>query len=290
MQSKLFPFIIAFFFHSILTAQPIEFPLDTNIVTIDGVLNNSEWQNAETIMIGVNTTDNVQVMFKHDNTAIYFAFSGKLESANALFPEVLIDPQNVGGSSWSVGQWWFHVSATDCENDTAYGKYSNCMATQPDWEGAPNFTAGAPMTDTVEIRIPFSKVGFNPATMDTMGIVMMVSNTATIFRTYPTGSDKDVPNKWAKATFSKYYASVSNAQKMEEIKLFPNPAKNYIYLSGLEKGNVIQVYDMVGRMVETIIADESYISLQLGKYLSGVYTMLIKDNENKTSQHKIIKQ
>ncbi len=106
-------------------AQHIEFPLDMAVVTIDGVLQQPEWKNAKKTTIGVNATDSVQVLYKHDNNAMYFAFTGKLESAMALFPEVLTDGENKGGANWVSGQWWFHVSATDCENNGGYGVYTN---------------------------------------------------------------------------------------------------------------------------------------------------------------------
>jgi len=257
------------------TAQHIEFPLDTNKVTVDGVLQASEWANAQTVMIGINTADNVQVMFKHDGTAMYLAYSGKLESANSLFPEVLTDAGNLGGNAWVSGQWWLHVSATDCENDGAYGVYTNCMATQPGWEGAPNFAPGPPMTDTVEIRIPFAKVGFNPATMDTMGISFMVTNTANIFRLYPTGADKDVPATWAKATFSKAFAGVDKYRLNRDICIYPNPVSNILYVKGAVAGSTLYLKDITGRVVGTKAVSGGNDMMQLSEYAPGVYIVEI---------------
>lgn len=265
-------------------AQHIEFPLDTNVVTIDGVMNPSEWDKAETIMIGVNTADDVQVKFKHDNTAMYFAFSGKLESANALFPEVLMDPMNVGGSSWSVGQWWFHVSATDCENDTTYGSYSNCMATQPGWTAEPNFSAGAPMTDTVEIRIPFSKVGFSIATMDTIGMVMMVTNTATAFHTYPGSADKDVPSTWMKATFSEYHVAINDVILHPSINIYPNPARDVIYITGAVINSTVAIADLTGRILLKDLVRAKDHSISVGDLPKGTYLLTISDSKGHNYQ------
>lgn len=265
------------------SAQSIEFPLDTNAVTIDGVMSASEWDAAETIQINVNTTDKVGVKFKHDNTAMYFAFYGKLESANALFPEVLIDPQNIGGNSWSVGQWWFHVSATDCENDTTYGSYSNCMTVQPDWEGAPNFSAGAPMTDTVEIRIPFSKVGFNTMTMDTMGMVLMVTNTLSAFHTYPSSADKDVPSTWMKATFSKYHVHIADLEG-PELKLYPNPVKNKLHLDGVKRGQVMTISDLRGRVVLSKVVTGDKEQLDVAQLAPGTYALKVEEGRDRISE------
>lgn len=204
LLSKLSLLVCTMFLAGNLCAQAIHFPLDAAPVTIDGVMNTSEWTNANSIGIPVSATDTVRVKFKHDGMAMYFAFYGKLQTANALFPEVLTDGANVGGSSWVAGQWWLHVSATDCENQGGYGIYNNCKTVQPDWEGAPNFIMTGPPTDTVEMRVPFSKVGFDPATMESMGMMMLVTNTATIFQGYPAAADRNMPATWGKATFGKF--------------------------------------------------------------------------------------
>lgn len=266
---------ITFALTTTISAQPIIFPLDTNAVTIDGILNLSEWQYAETATIVVNSTDNVEVKYKHDGTAMYFAFSGKLESANVLFPEILTDAQNLGGSYWSPGQWWLHVSATDCENNGSYGVYNDCKATQPGWEGTPNFISGLPNTDTVELRIPFSKIGFNPATMDTMGIAMMVTNTATIFKLNSTGANKDAPASWSKAVFSKFYADISKVREESNIKFYPNPVNDVLHLSGVTKGATISISDMAGRVLFKEHAKETTMDIAVSYLVHGIYTVRV---------------
>lgn len=257
-------------------AQHIEFPLDMGAVTIDGVLQQPEWQNAKKATIGVNATDSVQVLYKHDNSAMYFAFTGKLESATALFPEVLTDGEHKGGANWVSGQWWFHVSATDCENNGGYGVYTNCQATQPDWIGGPNFTSGAPMTDTVEIKIPFAKTGFNPATMDTMGIAFMVTNTATIFKLYPSAADRNQPATWANATFSKIPAGIATLSEKGRVTIYPNPAKEVVQVSGFEKGSVLQVKDMTGRTLYSKIANHTGDIIFLQGFAPGIYIIEVE--------------
>ncbi len=187
-------------------AQPIEFPYDTAAITIDGHLAVNEWRYAHSIKIGISSADSILVLYKHDMNVMYFAYAGKLESSNALFPEVLVDPQNAKSSAWTSDQWWLHVSATDCENKGGYGVYSNCAVTQPGWEGGPNFTSGAPYTDTVEIKIPFSKTGFDIVTQDSMGIALLVTNTFSIFRLFPYTANRNIPSTWTTATFSKVLA------------------------------------------------------------------------------------
>lgn len=272
--------ILVVLFATSVSAQHIEFPLDTNSVTIDGDITAAEWQNAETILINVNTAETVSVMFKHDGNAMYFAFSGKLESANSLFPEVLADPKNTGGSAWSNGQWWFHVSATDCEDSTGYGIYNNCMAVQPDWLGAPNFTVGPPATDSVEIRIPFSKVGFDPVLMDTMGIVMMVTNTATAYHLYPTSADKNTPDTWAKATFSKFYAGINAIQDKKGPDIYPNPVTDVLHVDMHDTDAKLAITDMFGRILYSQNGSGK-AAIPVSSYSPGIYTISIETKHHR---------
>src|SRR5690606_27195184 len=111
-MNKVLLFVSALCLAGNVQAQSVTIPYDMATVNADGVLDMNEWQNATQIAIHINTNDSVTVRMKHDMAAMYFAFTGKLESANALFPEVMFDPQEIKGNNWVNGQWWFHVSAT----------------------------------------------------------------------------------------------------------------------------------------------------------------------------------
>lgn len=270
-------------------AQHIVFPLDTNSIITDGVLHTQEWQHAAIAAIAVSGTDTVYVRYQHDNMAMHFAFTGRLESANALFPEVLTDGANVGGANWVNGQWWFHVSAADCDNSGGYGVYNNCLATQPDWKGGPNFTPGMPITDTVEITIPFAKAGFNTATMDTMGIAFLVTNTATIFKLFPTAADRNQPATWAKAMFSKVPANIGVPTYAEEIVLCPNPAREQLYIDGLTIGSPVNITDATGRLCAAIVATEPKQMISLHAWSSGIYIIEVANAAGVKQYRKIQK-
>jgi hypothetical protein len=259
-------------YSSIIYAQGITIPYDAATVTVDGIMNTNEWAKAARTAIPVSATDSVNVYYKNDGTALYFAYTGKLESANALFPEILIDPQLAKGSLWTNGQWWFHVSATDCENNGAYGVYNNCQLIQPDWEGANNFVAGAPYTDTVEIRIPFSKINFNPATQSEMGIVFLVTNTASIWKLWPSTADRNIPSTWSGATVSKF-PLVVNEPAPAIIKIYPNPAQTSIMFEGIMADSEIKLADVTGR----VVVAQYYTGqpLTISSLLPGVYNVQV---------------
>ncbi|MBZ0097528.1 MAG: T9SS type A sorting domain-containing protein [Taibaiella sp.] len=285
---RLFPTILASLLTLPVAGQHIVFPLDNNPVTVDGVLHAAEWQYAETASIAVTGMDYVTVMYKHDNTAMYFAFTGKLESANMLFPEIVTDAANLGGATWTSGQWWLHVSATNCENNGGYGVFNDCKASQPGWEAAPNFASGTPITDTVEIRVPFAKIGFNPAAMDTMGIAFLVTNTATVFRTFPGSADRYQPTTWAKATFSKIPAGIDSVNGKMGKNVYPNPAADKIYVNGLMKGSIVSLVSIDGRRCGSFTADATSGEFALGHFPPGWYLVEVADSYGKY-YHKVYK-
>lgn len=272
------------------TAQHIVFPLDNSLVSIDGILQNAEWQHAHKALIQVNTSDSITVLYKHDNTAMYFAFTGKLESANALFPEILTDAANAGGASWSNGQWWLHVSATDCEHNGAYGVYNDCKLTQPGWEAGPNFAAGAPVTDTVEIKIPFTKVGFNTATMDTMGIAFVATNTANVFKLFPASANRNQPVTWAKATFSKIPADVSVIENRMKIVVYPNPVTDQLFIDGLPEGEELTITDLSGKIISSHSTTGYITKISLQQLASGWYIIKLANVYGGNLNYKIYKE
>jgi len=218
--------------------------------------------------------------------AIYFAFNGKLESANALFPEVLFDPQLARGSSWINGQWWFHVSATDCENNGGYGVYNNCQLVQPDWQGVNNFMPGAPYTDTVEMRIPFSKIGFNPTTHHEMGIAFLVTNTANIFKLWPATADRNVPSTWSTAGISTFPVDIPEKQ-LHNVHIYPNPVSEMLVLEGIQQGAIIKCINISGQIALQVLYDGTPI--EVSNLLPGLYHLLIIQGDNIIHQQNIQK-
>lgn len=273
-----------------VNAQTLIIPLDTNSVTIDGSLNVSEWQYARASTIKVNAIDSITVYCKYYQGSIYFAFTGKLESANSLFPEVLLDVKNKGGATWVNDQWWLHVSATDCEHDGAYGIYDNCKVTQPEWEAGPNFSPGNPITDTVEIKVPFSKIGFDINTMDTIGLAFVATNTATVFKLFPAAADRNKPETWAKAIFSKTMTSVKMSHEKKVLKIYPNPAQTKLFIRELLTGDRVVLYDMMGRTLQSILVKDPQFSINMQGLVAGTYIIEITEANGNRKFQKIVKQ
>src|SRR5687767_5395371 len=125
MKIYLLPFYCTFFLQIIISFSPVNAQLIINVPygaasTIDGTFSPGEWDDAN--MLVLTASPQTKVLYKHDSSNFYIAFAGNLQSGNK-FPEILLDINNAKTSGWQDDDWWFHVSATDCEYKAEYGNY-----------------------------------------------------------------------------------------------------------------------------------------------------------------------
>ena len=260
-------------------------------VIVDGVINQAEWQNSARLSFVQSNGDTTEILFHHDQLNLFFAFSGNLESGQMVFPEVLIDVDHSKSANWEPDDWWFHVSATDCDYQGTYGNYDSCAMQRPDWQAVPNFAPGGPKTDIIEVKIPFSKLNyvFNP--FDTLGIAFVLSNTVNIFNTWPTTADRMIPAGWADAIL---FPSLGAEEiKSPDWSLYPNPASGDLNihcgsLSGLAKA---RIYSNTGRLLsqhKVILASGSSVGLQIDVD-PGLYILELECENVRTSSLFIVK-
>ncbi|HYG53195.1 MAG TPA: T9SS type A sorting domain-containing protein [Flavobacteriales bacterium] len=220
------------------------------VPVIDGIISPGEWNDSDSCQIAISGSLKVTVRFKHDGSNLYFVYYNHLESA-VRCPEVNLDINNSKSTSWQGDDWWFHASGTDCENNGAPNVYSDCLAVQPDWEAVPNFVSGGANEDTVEMRLPFSKIGFAySGGIDTIGLALDVTNTFSAWNMYPSTATVNDPSTWANGIFYNYAAGIKDTGKPgDEIVLYPNPAAGQFFISGQNSHGKIRVYDITGKMV-----------------------------------------
>lgn len=280
-MKKVFTLLTALCVGILSYGQSISVPFELSTVTIDGQVNASEWQHADSVKVGLSPTDTVTVFFKHDMQNIYFAFCGPLESysLSALYPEVLFDPQLTKSNSWQSGQWWFHVSATDCEHEGAYGINTNCQAVQPGWEGAPNQIPGPPDTDSIEMKIPYSKIGFNAVTQYDMGMAFVLTNTNNLFYMWPPTADKDVPSTWSDTKIIKFPVGTQNVDAGKRSSVYPNPATDELRIDGLSNGGYVKLTDALGRVVKSIYLPKGDNTINVSSIPNGVYQLQMVSND-----------
>lgn len=231
---------------------------------LDGKVGSAEWNAANAVNISIQGGSNaIPVFFMHDSSSIYIAYQGNLQSSNIRFPEVLIDLENDKSAGWMNDDWWFHVSATDCEYQGQHSNYDSCMLVRPNWTGVPNFNQSPPPTDTVEIAIPFATIGLDLSVHDTIGISFEVA-TLNTWEYWPSGADIDIPSTWGSAVFKSISTGISEKNGVEELRIFPNPARDYIMVQGLQKAADYIITDLTGKTVlgGRISPNENRISVE----------------------------
>jgi hypothetical protein len=250
------------------------------VVQVDGTIGSTEWSDADSILIDLNTTQKVTVKFKHDGSNFNFTFLNNLESFNIRFPEILFDINNDKSLSWQNDDWWFHVSATDCESNTAANDYSNCLLVQPDWLAVNNFQSGPPMTDTVEIQIPFTKVNFNSTFTDTIGIAFDVTNTFSAWNYWPDPLvDVQIPTSWGNAIVEFNTSGLKGINDPTPRSLvISNPVEEILHLtfySPLYTDRILRLRDIRGQVIRTIkmnnIDVNDKVSVPVGSLSPGMY-------------------
>ncbi|HUV29627.1 MAG TPA: CRTAC1 family protein [Acidobacteriota bacterium] len=177
----------------------LEIPFGAPVV-MDGTLDPGEWSDAVLRQFTVDNWVDVTVMIKHDGTNLLAAYHYVFrQEENLCLPEMLIDVGNDKTEHWMSDDWWFHVSASDCEAHGTYDLYNDCSVVQPDWEGIPNFpmVPDPPPLDTFEIRIPLTKIGV--AVGDAIGLAFRAEWVPTIYGYWPADAAVESPATWGTA-------------------------------------------------------------------------------------------
>jgi len=266
-------------------------------VNIDGIISNNEWQDADSLFLG--TGSQTKVLYKHDNNNLLVAFVGNLQSASR-FPEILIDINNDKNSSWQADDWWFHVSAQDCEYQGQYGNYNNCAIVRPNWSAVKNMASGPPSPpyiDTIEVKIPFNTLNINLNSVDSIGLSFMVTNTVNSWIHWPAGADRNLPSTWGAAIFDCVINSLQDHGKsnIEYIKISPNPTDGILQLKFTDKiptdEFTMYIYDDTGKKVIQKTFNESVVSdieIDLTGISGGTYLIKIIERNNVIGTKKFI--
>jgi uncharacterized delta-60 repeat protein len=85
--------------------------------------------------------------------------------------------------------------------------------------------------------------------------------------------------------------SIVNIKDQNQIKVFPNPTRDLLYIQGTKGNAEVQCFDMSGRMMmKTSISEKSNQSIDCSQLPSGVYWLYIKVNKSQTVYiHKLVK-
>lgn len=80
-----------------------------------------------------------------------------------------------------------------------------------------------------------------------------------------------------------------NSESFKRVEVYPNPATDFVSLSGLEKGSSIKLISLTGSLVMSNIAQRCNEELSLHGVEKGVYFIVIESNSIVVSKKQIIK-
>ncbi len=75
------------------------------------------------------------------------------------------------------------------------------------------------------------------------------------------------------------------------ITMYPNPTNGEFHIEGVERGEIMQIYDYAGRLIKTVVADNTSILTDISNQPNGLYLIrIIGTDGTLISQKKLVKQ
>jgi hypothetical protein len=145
------------------------------------------------------------------------------------------------------------------------------------------------VTETREVVATGKFVSSNPETSYTMKSFVMDYQTANLsdsIHIFVSSSSMFEPKEGTVLFFDGLFASqkLVNVKKIADakqpVKVFPNPAKETLFISSGSKGTMLEVYDLSGRIIERKNIQQSngeLIKLDVSAYKAGLYIFSVVD-------------
>lgn len=273
-----------------IQAQPTLFIPAGQPVALDGTWSTGEWADAVAVTVPApNTGKVVSVRMKHYQDTLLFTFAGPLESANSLFPEIVIDAR-YNSQQWQPDDAWFHVSATDCYFFGAPSVYTQCANDHPEWTAFPNMPHGTVYVDTIEIAIPYDLLSLTSQRPDTIGLAVSVTNTVNRFGFWPDNANNGQPTTWAQAILVPDYPSPTRTVASKSLQVFPNPSPGTVQVQWPDDTDVtwIRITDMQGRLHEMLSRPSNTTTSMVQLPGSGSYVLSAQTDTHQWQQVVVV--
>lgn len=90
---------------------------------------------------------------------------------------------------------------------------------------------------------------------------------------------------------SAYYSGIRivSFKTQNGINVYPNPANDYVIISGLNGSEKIEVYDIMGKYIKEIVGEDSDTKISLQGLPGGVYNIVIAHNTGNRLSVQIVK-
>jgi PKD repeat protein len=82
-------------------------------------------------------------------------------------------------------------------------------------------------------------------------------------------------------------SSILSLQRNLIATIYPNPANDFVNLE-VENNSIVYIYDVYGKLLETIVSDNEIVRINLEQYNNGIYTAIVVNNRQRTSGKFIV--
>lgn len=76
---------------------------------------------------------------------------------------------------------------------------------------------------------------------------------------------------WLKGEGACSPSGVEAVRRSEKVNVFPNPANNEVYFSGLSGNEIIRIYNSFGKITQTVYADSDHQQINISKLAPGIF-------------------
>ncbi len=84
--------------------------------------------------------------------------------------------------------------------------------------------------------------------------------------------------------------SVENINTASNIKIYPNPTSDHLFIKGADKGTAISLYDVTGRLVYQSVTEQEVHSMSVSQLPAGHYILQLTDANGNRSYSKVNKE
>lgn len=85
-------------------------------------------------------------------------------------------------------------------------------------------------------------------------------------------------------------AGINENANTNSISVYPNPSTGSFTFSGLKENSKIEIYDVIGKVVFSIVTSDEKFSIDISVHPKGIYFYQIIDKKNRASKGKIFNQ
>jgi hypothetical protein len=84
--------------------------------------------------------------------------------------------------------------------------------------------------------------------------------------------------------------SIPDAVAYRNLRIYPNPTRDYLTIDGLPVNTELSLYSIVGQKISTKVALNATEQIDLNGLAAGLYLIQIKDEEGNVYSAKVMKE